>query len=280
MIEIRTMRFDEIAFGLELCRHAGWNQVEADWRRFFELGPEGMFLAECDGCPCATASTVVYGGSLAWIGMMVVHPRFRRRGVARAMMRHCVAFLERQGMRTIKLDATDTGLPLYLEMGFQNETVVCRHVRRDMAGLEPRSEVHAITGADWPAIAVCDAQVFGADRVPLLKLLARDGFSAVAMTPQGPPAYAFARAGHTASFLGPIGALDPDAATRVIETLLAQVPAGEVYWDVPVANEASVSLAESLGFAPVRQLTRMWLGSNESPGALGRLYGTGSGEWG
>jgi hypothetical protein len=37
------------AFGLSLCRIAGWTQLEADWRRLLALSPEGVFVAEEGG---------------------------------------------------------------------------------------------------------------------------------------------------------------------------------------------------------------------------------------
>ena len=49
MIRIRTMTVRDIPLGLRLARQAGWNQTEADWRRFLDLEPEGCFVGELDG---------------------------------------------------------------------------------------------------------------------------------------------------------------------------------------------------------------------------------------
>ena len=45
MISFRTMRPEDIAAGLSLCRLAGWNQLERDWKLFLQLNPKGCQVA-------------------------------------------------------------------------------------------------------------------------------------------------------------------------------------------------------------------------------------------
>ena len=118
MLNIRLMRPADIPFGLELCRQAGWNQLEDDLRRLLELAPEGFFLAEDDGRPCGAASAVAYGVHTAWIGMVLVHKDFRRRGIGAQLMARCIETLRARRIESIKLDATDQGRPVYLKLGF------------------------------------------------------------------------------------------------------------------------------------------------------------------
>src|SRR5688572_13181190 len=112
MIRVRLMTFDELELGLRLRQQAGWNQTVADWARFLRLQPDGCFVAESDGAPCRTATTCVMG-DVAWVGMMLVDPALRGRGIGRALMTHALAFLESRGVRTVRLDATALGAPLY-----------------------------------------------------------------------------------------------------------------------------------------------------------------------
>jgi len=130
VLHIRTMRPDDIPLGLELCRFAGWNQVEADWLRLQALSPGGVFVAEQDGRACGTASTIAYGSRIAWIGMVLVHPDYRRQGVGSALMARCVEHLQARGVEGIKLDATDQGRPVYQRLGFHDERAIRRCVGR------------------------------------------------------------------------------------------------------------------------------------------------------
>src|SRR5580658_3995749 len=101
-LRVRAMRQSDLAFADSLRALAGWNQTMADWQRFLTMQPEGCFLAEWDGAQAGTATTVVYGSDLAWIGMVLVHPEFRRRGIGRALLLKCIEHLRARRVRCIK----------------------------------------------------------------------------------------------------------------------------------------------------------------------------------
>jgi len=132
---IRLLIPSDLTFAQQLCRAAGWNQTEADWLRLLQLGPEGCFLISADGQPAGTATTTVYSEQLAWIGMVLVHPAFRRRGLATRLMQHCLSWLrDGLGIPCIKLDATPAGQPLYRRLGFQIDAELHRAgIRQSMS---------------------------------------------------------------------------------------------------------------------------------------------------
>src|SRR5688572_11538652 len=103
---------------LRLCAAAGWNQTPADVRRLLTLGPGGCFAAWDAGRVVGTATTTPYGAELAWVGMVLVDPAYRRRGVATALMGAALDHLRRRGVTTVKLDATPAGRMLYERLGF------------------------------------------------------------------------------------------------------------------------------------------------------------------
>jgi len=105
---------------------AGWNQTRNDWRRLLTHEPRGCFIAEWDGSPAGTATTICYGTDLAWIGMVLVDPEYRRRGIGTSLLRHCLDYLAGRGIRCIKLDATPQGRPVYERLGFQSEWPLTR----------------------------------------------------------------------------------------------------------------------------------------------------------
>ena len=110
-ITIRTMTRADIDLGMRLKEQAGWNQTEDDWRRLIESDPEGVFVAELTqgSVPAGAAATVCYGKRLGWIGMVLVGPRFRRRGIGTRLVNRCIEYLRERGVETIKLDATPAG---------------------------------------------------------------------------------------------------------------------------------------------------------------------------
>ena len=57
-------------------------------------------------------------GRTGYIMNLVTDPRYRRRGIARRMMRTMIEWLAGQNIQRVTLHATDVGQPLYEELGF------------------------------------------------------------------------------------------------------------------------------------------------------------------
>ena len=112
MHDVRAMTGDDIGLGLRLKEQAGWNQTAADWARFLVLEPEGCFVAELDGRPVGTATTCTLA-SVGWIAMVLVDPAVRHQGIGTRLVTHAVAYLQQRELRTIRLDATALGRPVY-----------------------------------------------------------------------------------------------------------------------------------------------------------------------
>jgi len=228
-----------------LSEAAGWNQTQADWRNLLRLAPETCFGLECEGCLAATTTAVCYGRKLAWIGMVLTDPRYRRRGFARKLMEHTLAVLARRQVAWMKLDATGMGAPLYRALGFQDEGRVERW--SCAAGPAPPTPV-----PPWTEQLQLDLSAFGADRAPLLAVLAPLG--AAALPGQG---YAMERPGAQAAYFGPCVSRSPEAARELLLWLLGRHPRERVYWDLTPGNAEAVRIARAYGFEPLRRLVRM-----------------------
>jgi GNAT superfamily N-acetyltransferase len=261
-IGIRPMLLADLAVQQTLVELAGWNQLPVDLERLWRHQPDGCFVATVSGAAVATITTTSHGADVAWIGMMLVHPDFRRRGIATLLMRHAIACLRQQNIRCIKLDATPEGAVVYPQLGFQAEYELTRYSRPAKGAA---ATIRPTVGA-WEVPAV-DRTTFGADRSAWLRRLAAD--SRVEATAAG---YGMIRPGRLAAYLGPVVAVTPTAAQHIVARLLEGVD-GPVFWDVPAANEPAQELARSLGFVPVRRLTRMWAGTGLVAGCPERQYG-------
>src|SRR5207244_5594839 len=112
--------------GMRLKDLAGWNQTEADWERFLDACPDGCFVAETAGRVVGTSTTIVYEGRFAWIGMVLVDPEFRRRGIGAALLDRALEHLDSARVPAAKLDATPEGRPAYEPRGFVAELEIER----------------------------------------------------------------------------------------------------------------------------------------------------------
>lgn len=268
-LRLRGMRPADIAFADAVRALAGWNQTRDDWTRFLALEPAGCFLAEWNGQPAGTATTTIYGDNLAWIGMVLVHPEYRRRGVGRALLTHCLEFLRARGVRCIKLDATPAGQPVYEGLGFRPEWTLTRWEHEAAPnGRDPSAPLRAWRPEDLAALAELDARAFGVPRTRLWEaLVPRSQRLRVIERPAGEVAgCGLLRKGARASYLGPVIAAGPADGLALIDALLRGHSGGAVYWDIPDGNRPAKDLARDLGFAAQRSLTRMFLGENRTSG--------------
>src|SRR3569623_1639954 len=109
-VAMRPLLMEDIDDAFELSSLAGWNQTRDDWRLLLESA-EVCLAVEADGRLASTATLICYGTKLAWVGMILTHPDFRRRGFARTLMNEVMKRAFELRIATVKLDATDFGRP-------------------------------------------------------------------------------------------------------------------------------------------------------------------------
>jgi GNAT superfamily N-acetyltransferase len=131
---VRALTSNDISSAMELSKAANWNQTPADWVRVLQHARENFRCVEAAGKIVATASLLPYGTRLAWIGMVLTRPEYRRQGFARELVEDLIARAESNKIRTLKLDATDDGRPLYESLGFIVEETVERWGRSAVQG--------------------------------------------------------------------------------------------------------------------------------------------------
>ncbi len=264
-ITIRQMNFDDIPLGITLKRAAGWNQTEADWRRFLTLSPEGCFVAELDGKGVGTVAAFVFE-NVAWIAMVLVSPDARGQGLGTKLMSHALDWLDSKKVPCVRLDATPLGQPIYEKLGFKAEYKLNR-----FEGVLPSivmSQAHALispveTQSDLQDCLNLDRTVTGTQREPLIRALYADepkGFYKFGQ-PTAAGYMAF-RPGENATFLGPCCAISQLAGESLLYHA-ARLNAGKrVFIDIPLDNQPAVDIVTALGLKPQRPLLRMAKGTN------------------
>jgi predicted GNAT family acetyltransferase len=249
---VRLLRPADLAAAVKLSAIAGWNQTEDDWRMLMDLAPQGCFGIDADGELVATTTLLSYGKQLAWIGMVLTKPEYRGRGFARTLVTHALESADSQGIRTVKLDATEYGRQLYESAGFEAEGSVERWSRPGTSNLQ-------VAGGEFDSdqLSVLDLAAFGADRSAMLEKLAEHSH-----VDAGTNAYLFARAGRVTAYLGPCVANDPASAQGLITNTLQKRSSVFWSWDLLPQNRDAVALASELGFIRQRVLTRMGRGES------------------
>lgn len=259
-MHLRRMTSDDLALGLRLASQAGWNQTEADWRRFLWLEPEGCFVAEWSEVPAATTAAFVFG-PVGWIAMVLVDEAFRHRGIATQLVQHALRYLDGRGVQTVRLDATSLGRPVYERLGFLSEYRLLR-MQGEVSAPSDAGSFVPLPAERVPAVCEFDATVTGTPRHELIRRLYAERPEAATAEFEGEAAvgYAFLRPGRRAGQIGPAAAVSAAAGVAMLNRMLARCPAGPLFMDVPADNRAAVGWAEMHGFTVQREFTRMVLG--------------------
>lgn len=129
--------------------------------------------------PAATTSAIA-AGPVGIIGNVAVRPEFQLRGLGRLLTSHALTWQRAQGVRSVWLDATPAGRPLYRQLGFTD-------MAASWYSYSPLRDLHldrlsALAGdviaepappEALASIAALDCAAFGGDRLGLLMALAQ-----------------------------------------------------------------------------------------------------------
>jgi hypothetical protein len=156
---------------------------------------------------------------------------------------------------------------VYERIGFQSEWSFHRWTRDALPSNEKTEDDRGHRSESLTASHLnLDRMAFGDDRSLWLERLSRESYLC-----QRPDGFGMLRRGYLANYLGPLVAGNNDVAREIVAELLDQ-SAGTVFWDVPQTNRDATEIASSLGFQPVRDLTRMWTGSELNAPAIKLQY--------
>jgi GNAT superfamily N-acetyltransferase len=259
----RVMRPADIPGGDRLRALANWNQTPDDWARLLCWERAGCFLAEQDGCIVGTVTTTIFGPELAWIGMMLVDPAVRRQGIGRRLLTHAIDWLEvTRRLACIGLDATPVGKTLYDTMGFIDAYTLQR-----WEGTPPRLACREgprpLAHADLTRIARLDRAALGVDRMRVIRdIVAAHPSGCFVLERNGDVAgYACSRPGARRCYIGPIVAVDAEAADVLLRAVLTPLVDEPVVMDIVDSNESATRLARGVGLQPVRPFIRMFRGN-------------------
>jgi GNAT superfamily N-acetyltransferase len=258
--EIRLLRADELDEAMLLSTTAGWNQRLADWRMLRQIAPQGSFTAIADGRLVGTAIGIDYG-RFGWIAMMLVDPACRGRGLGARLLEAAMGAVP--SSRPIRLDATPLGRPLYQRYGFEDESMLTRHIAE--ASRHPiqtssrcGTKVRRLAASDLEKVTAADEWVFGGNRRVLFEWVLENAarYAHVIDTDLGPQ-YCFGRQGRLFNQIGPVVADNDEDARALMTTTLLCAESEAVVADVFDERDAFTEWLRGCGFEAQRPLYRM-----------------------
>lgn len=283
-VAIRPMNGCELDGVLDWAAAEGWNPGLGDADVFHATDPEGFLLALEGETPVGAIAAVRYPSRFGFIGLFLVRPDRRGRGIGRRLFEAALARLDGY---TVGLDAVPEAAALYERFGF---APAYRHVRwggtpapappAGPAGPAPDPRLVPVAGIVAGGVVAFDNGLFPAARPAFLRgWLMPPRWSAALVEHGRVQGFGVMRACRQGHKVGPLAAASEGDADLLLRALLAQGRGGPVFLDVPEPNRAAAALAGRHGLSPVFEALRMYRGPAPSL-PLRTIYGIASLELG
>ena len=261
-LTLRPMTGPDIGTATALSREQAWPHREDDWALFLEAG-EGI-MAEQAGRVLGTVMAWRYGEDFATVGMVIVASDVQGQGLGRKLME---AMLDRLAGRTVVLNATAAGLPLYEKLGFVETGVIHQHqaiapgvaVAEGILGGRVRTMGQSDNG-------LCNlySRASGMDRTALFERLAANAHTVVLTRDHQTVGFAQVRRFGRGWLVGPVVAPDPGGAKALILNGL-RTHAG-TFCRLDVTGDSGLSeWLEEIGLPRVDSVKTMVRGRSPNP---------------
>jgi GNAT superfamily N-acetyltransferase len=101
-----------------------WGDITPNFVNYISLPFCHPFKALQEGMPVGLGA-IIENEDTVWLAQIIVHPSQRNKGIGKAITQYLVDSVDRHRFKTIMLDATHFGFPVYKSLGFE---VVAEHV--------------------------------------------------------------------------------------------------------------------------------------------------------
>ena len=272
---IRPMKLADLPSLMRLKNAEGWNQTEADWCLFIGYDSSVNLVAVLGETIVGSVTAINYANDVVWIGMMLVDKNYRGRGISKLLLKQVLE--QMQHCRSIKLDATPAGYPVYRKFGFMDELRLSRMTHPSVAGFPEPGRSHVVKPIDSQVISEIfdyDQSVFGARREKLLTGLYRQApeLGWYIRDAGGICGYSLGRNGSRFIQIGPVSASSGEGALVLMGAALKLVKGKACVLDLHNAKEEVGLWLQQAGFSAQREFIRMYLESNPLPGKISRQF--------
>ena len=274
---LRPMHTGDLAAMHGLAQQMSWPHRPADCAQLLTLG-SGIVAVDATGLTVGVGLRWSFGRDVGTIGLVLVAPDHQGRGIGRALMK---ALIADSGSRTLMLNATAEGLPLYEKLGFVSTGLVRQHQGR-LSVLPPAPEVplRRAVPADRANLCALDAAAFGADRSALIDSLVASGDAWLVDRAGQPAGFAILRAFGRGMIIGPVVASSEDEAIALVAGAAEAAPPGVLRIDIPAQAEGLAAWLTAAGLPAIDTVTVMLRGSWPATGTGLRRYGLALQAWG
>lgn len=262
-MQFEKLTFDNLKTLVGWAQQEGWNPGPYDARVFWETDPDGFWGYREDGKLIAGGALVSYDGLFGFMGLFIVHPDHRSKGIGRELwyQRRDMLLARLNEDASIGMDGVLDMQPFYAKGGFEIAYRDERHGRTGEAmSLDPA--ISPVDATDFESISHYDEKCFGFPRPQFLRpWLKVPGTRALKFVLEDEmKGFAVLRKAHVGYKICPLFADNLMVAEELYKACLNSVPGEPVYLDIPMANPDAVALVNKFDTEYVFECARMYHG--------------------
>ncbi|KXO04035.1 acetyltransferase [Bacillus thuringiensis] len=252
-IRVERLREEQIGDIVSLSSYIGWDYNREEIETIFNAGIVYGVWNEREEL-IASAAIILYEEKLASIGMVIVHPDYKGRGIGKAITNSCIKSVSAH--TPIMLIATDEGKPLYEKLGFRAVSYVSKYICNsyDANDYCVRNEDYMMNykEGDLEKIIKIDEYAFGTNRKQFLKkkIMQSDQCVVVKDIKENVIGYGISIQTPENKIIGPVVAKNDEMAMRIVHDL-AKGHNDKLRIDVLEGKKGFMKVLEITGFKKV-----------------------------
>ena len=259
MITCRNATPQELSTVLNWAADEGWNPGLEDAEPFYAADADRFFVAVDDAdVPVASISVVNHTPDFAFLGLYIVRPEYRGRGIGYRLWQHG---LLHAGARTVGLDGVEAQQQNYQASGFVHFGGTTRFTGTVQGRNNP--DIRMAGHQDTAALIALEAKASGVEKSAYLQSWFAGSTARTTIVFQGDntlKGFCTVRACRSGAKIGPLIAENATVARHLIEHA-ATVFAGPLTLDVPGTAVGLTTLCQRLQFAAGFKTARMYRGA-------------------
>lgn len=273
-IRVKRLREEQIGDIVALSSYIGWDYNREEIETIFSSGIVYGVWNEREEL-IASAAIILYEEKLASIGMVIVHPNYKGRGIGKTITNACMKSVSAQ--TSIMLIATDEGKPLYEKLGFRAVSYVSKYICNSYNVndycIENEDYIMNYQECDLEELIKLDEYAFGTNRKEFVtkRIMQSEQCIVVKDKEQNVLGYGLSIQTPENKIIGPVVAEDDAMAMRIVH-YLAREHHGKLRIDVPEGKNDFMNQLESVGFQKVNTPPIMMKNNDRFLKRNGELY--------
>ncbi|MBN2615800.1 MAG: GNAT family N-acetyltransferase [Bacteroidales bacterium] len=263
-LAFRKLDFDDVKKLVRWAEEEGWNPGPHDAEVFWETDPDGFYGFYLNDQLIAGGAVISYNGAYGFMGLFIVIPEFRNRGIGRTLwyQRRDLLISRLHNDAAIGMDGVVDMQPFYRKGGFE---IAFKDERYERLGekFDLSPHIYPVMETELNELLEYDRQCFGYSRPQfLIPWMNRPGTLTFQYIENGVlKGFAVRRKAAQGYKIGPLFADNESVAEELYKACLNSVAGARIYLDIPMINRGAVELVKKYRAHYVFECARMYRGN-------------------